>query len=160
MKAELNSQEMEIYRVRAERYPTNLGLRFELGLRLKRAGQYNDAIKCYQEALGDAKRKAQTHMELGECFQQIKQYKLAMTNYEASVEATSQRDVDQRKMALYRTGKLALGLAEKYQAAENSQAKDEFERAEKYLNELAGLEFGFKDVPQLLDKIVKLRNKG
>jgi uncharacterized protein HemY len=159
MRAELNSVETEIYRTRCDRYPNNPGLKFELGLRLKRAGQYGEAIKCLQAATDDAKRKAKTHMELGECFQQIKQYKLAMTNYEASLEAVSPREVDERKLALYRAGKLALGLAEKYLASKDSQAKDEFERAEKYLNELAGLEFGYKDVPQLLDKISKIGHK-
>ena len=38
--------------------------------------------------------------------------------------------------------------------------KTSLERAEKYLNELAGLEFGYKDVPQLLDKISKISHKG
>jgi tetratricopeptide (TPR) repeat protein len=160
MRVELNSVETDIYRTRSERYPTNVGLKFELGLRLKRAGQYNEAIKCFQAATGDAKRKAQTHMELGECFQYIKQYKLAMSNYEASLEAVAARDVDERKLALYRAGKLALGLAEKYLAAEDKQGKEVLERAEKYLNELAGLEFSYKDVPQLLDKVGKLGDKG
>lgn len=161
MKAEFNSIEVEVYGKRSERYPNNPGLKFELGLRLKRAANYGEAIKCFQDALGDAKRKAQTHMELGECFQHIKQYKLAMTNYEDSVEAVSPREVDQRKLALYRAGKLALGLAEKYLAAEElQQGKDDLERAEKYLSELAGLEFGYKDIPHLLDKITKLRHKG
>ena len=99
-------------------------------------------------------------MELGECFQQIKQYKMAMTNYEASLEALSTREIDERKLALYRAGKLALGLAEKYLAAKDPQANDSLARAEKYLNELAGLEFGYKDVPQLLDKVAKIVHKG
>lgn len=160
MKVELNSTETEIYRSRSDRYPTNVGLKFELGVRLKKAGQYGEAIKCFQAAAGDAKRKATVHMELGECFQYIKQYKLAMDNYERSLEAVSPREVDQRKLALYRAGKLALGLAEKYLAAKDGQGKSELARAEKYLNELAGLEYGFKDVPQLLDKISKMGDKG
>jgi tetratricopeptide (TPR) repeat protein len=160
MKDELNSTEIDIYRTRGDRYPTNVGLKFELGVRLKRAGQYGEAIKCFQAAAGDAKRKAIVHMELGECFQYIKQYKLAMDNYERSLEAVSAREVDQRKLALYRAGKLAVGLAEKYVAAKDSQAKAELERAEKHLNELAGLEYGYKDVPQLLDKVSKMGDKG
>jgi hypothetical protein len=99
-------------------------------------------------------------MELGECFQQIKQYKLAMDNYEKALEAGSDRELDHRKLALYRAGKLALGLAEKYSAGNDPKAKDELERAEKHLNELAGLEFGYKDVPQLLDKLNKIGHKG
>ena len=31
--------------------------------------------------------------------------------------------------------------------------------SEKHLNELAGMEFGYKDVPALLDKISEMRNK-
>jgi tetratricopeptide (TPR) repeat protein len=160
MKAELNAVETEIYRNRAERYPNNPGLKFELGLRLKRSGQYGEAIKCFQVATEDAKRKSRTHMELGECFQYIKQYKLAMTNYEAAIGSVGGREVDERKLALYRAGKLGLGLAEKYFSTKDPQAKGELERAEKYLNELAGLEFGYKDVPQLLDKISKISHKG
>jgi len=99
-------------------------------------------------------------MELGECFQYIKQYKLAMDNYEKSLAATSEAEVEPRKHVLYRAGKLALGLAEKYTASGQPQAKDEFARAETHLNELAGLEFGYKDVPQLLDKIAKISHKG
>src|SRR5262249_40437158 len=152
MKAELNKVELEVYRKRLDRSPNNPGLKFEVGVRLKRAGQYPEAIKCLQGATEDAKRKAKTHMELGECFQYIKQYKLAMTNYVAALDAIPTREVEERKLALYRAGKLSLGLAEKYFGAGDPQAKEELPRAENYLNELAGLDFGYKDVPALLDK--------
>jgi hypothetical protein len=54
---------------------------------------------------------------------------------------------------------LALALAEKHLADGESAGKEELEQADKHLSELAGLEFGYKDVPQLLDKIPNLRNK-
>ena len=160
MRRRLNAMELEVYGARAERYPNNPSFKFEVGLRLKLAGQYAEAIKSFQEASGDTKRKGTVHLELGECFQYIKQYKLAMDNYEKALEATSQRDTDQRKLALYRAGKLALGLGEKYAAGGEPEAKDQFARAEKYLNELAGMEFGYRDVPQLLDKVAKIGHKG
>jgi tetratricopeptide (TPR) repeat protein len=160
LRGALNALELDIYRSRSERYPANLSLKYEVGLRLKRAGEYAEAIKSFQAATGDAKHKAAVHTELGECFQQIKQYKLAMDNYEKALDAAGERDVEQRKLALYRAGKLALGLAEKYAAQNQPQAKDEFARAEKHLNELAGMEFGYKDVPQLLDKVAKIGHKG
>jgi tetratricopeptide (TPR) repeat protein len=159
MKIQLNSMELDVYRSRAERYPNNVGLKYELGLRLKRAGEFGEAIKCFQLASGDVKRKAAVHMDLGECFQYIKQYKLAMDNYEKALEATAERDSDQRKLALYRAGKLALGLAEKYLAANQPEGKEQFTRAEAHLNELAGIEFGYRDVAQLLDKISKISHK-
>jgi len=159
MKAEVNALEMAIYRGRCERYPQNDSLKFELGKRLKAASQFNEAISCFQAALNDPKKKSASYMELGECFQHIKQYKLAMKSYEDSLESVGTRELDQRKLGLYRAGKLALGLAEKYLASNDGQAKGELDRAEKHLNELASLEFGFKDVPQLLDKIAKIRHK-
>jgi tetratricopeptide (TPR) repeat protein len=147
MRAECNRVELEVYRGRCERYPTNLALRYEVGLRLKRAGQYNEAIQSFQLARGDVKRKAAVHLELGECFQQIKQYKLALSNYETSLESVTEREPELRKLALYRAGVLAQGLKDLGQA-------------EKYLTELASLEFGYKDVPDRLDKIAQLRNSG
>jgi tetratricopeptide (TPR) repeat protein len=160
MKKELNSAELDVYRSRSERYPNNLRHKFELALRLKKAEEFQEAIKSFQAATGDPKNKAKVHLELGECFQAIKQYKLAMQNYEASLEAFGAREVDERKWALYLAGRLALALAEKHLSAGEPQGKEELEKAEKHLNELASLEFGYKDVPQLLDRIPKIRHKG
>lgn len=160
LKKELNSAELDVYRSRSERYPNNLRHKYELAMRLKKAGEFQEAIKMFQAASGDPKTKGQVHLGLGECFQAIKQYKLAMQNYESSLEALAARDVEERKWALYLAGYLALGLAEKHLAAGDATGKEELDRAEKHLNELASLEFGYKDVPKLLDRIPKIRNKG
>jgi tetratricopeptide (TPR) repeat protein len=144
---ESNKKELEIYRGRSDRYPSNLGLKYELGVRLKRAKNYNEAIKVFQEVRGDPKRKGAVFLDLGECFQAIKQYKLAMTNYEAAVADISERDMDLRKLSMYRAGKLALFM------------KD-LEVADKHLSALAGLDFGYKDVAALLDKLNQLRDDG
>ena len=90
----------------------------------------------------------------------LKQIGLAMQNYEAALEALSTREVDDRKWALYLAGRLALALAEKDLAAKQADGKAGLDRAESHLNELASLEYGYKDVPQLLDRIAKIRNKG
>jgi tetratricopeptide (TPR) repeat protein len=147
MKAEFIHREIEFYAARIERSPSDASLHFELALRLKRAGKYNDAIKSFQSARSDVKRKAQIHLELGECFHHIKQYKLAMTNYQSAVEATGETASETKKNALYRAGVLATGLKE-------------LESAEKYLTELADLDFGYKDVADRLDKLATMRNDG
>ena len=156
MKAELNRVELEVYRSRAERNPTNIRLKYELGVRLKREGIYQEAIQHLQLARGDTKRKARVFQELGECFQKLKKYTLALDNFEKAVEATTEREVDDRKVALYSAGRLALAMAIN-DANGNGKWLDS---SEKHLNELAGLEFGYKDVPALLDKLAELRNKG
>ena len=147
MNEALNRTELEVYRSRSDRYPDNASLKFEFALRLQRAKNYAEAIKVYQQSMADTKRKAAIHLGLGECFQGIKQFKLATSNFEQAVAATSDREPEQKKIALYRAGKLSLFMKN-------------LEVAEKHLTELAGLDFGYKDVGDLLDKLNKLREDG
>lgn len=150
-RGQVNQTELEVYAVRADRDPGNPRLKYELGLRLKRAGKTKDAITTLQAARSDPKRKALALVELGECFQKIEQYKLAMTNYEQAAEtafeSTGEADSEIRRRALYRAGVLATGLKE-------------WDRAERHLTELAGLDFGYRDVADRLDKIAHLRDSG
>ena len=81
---------------------------------------------------------------LGECFQQIKRYELAKRHYEAAILEIPEHDPDNRKKALYLVGRLTMGLGE-------------LEPAEKHLSALAALDFTYKDVAKLLDKVAKLR---
>jgi Tfp pilus assembly protein PilF len=113
-------------------------------------GKYREAITAFQEARGDPKRKAAVHTELGKCFEQIKQFKLAIDNYQVSLEHMGDRDKELRKRALYRIGVLAM----------DKLAPPDLDRAEKYLTELAGYDFGYKDVSERLDKIAKMRDGG
>lgn len=148
MRNELNNKELEIYRNRSERYPGNLGHKFELGLRLQRAKNYQEAIRVLQEARGDPKRKGRVLFYLGVCFEAIKQPKLALNHYEEALEHLGEREIDDRKLAMYRAGVVAM-----------DRIKD-YEKAEKHLNGLAGLDFSYKDLPDRLDKLHKLREDG
>lgn len=145
MWTELNNKELEVYRNRSDRYPNNLGFKFELGLRLQRAKNFQEAIKVLQECRSDPKRKGQVFFYLGVCFESIKQYKLALSNYEQAIEALSEREIDDRKRAIYRAGSLAM-----------DRLKD-WEAAEKHLTVLAGMDFSYKDVGERLDKLPGLR---
>jgi tetratricopeptide (TPR) repeat protein len=144
MKDELNKRELEVYAARCERYPNDYKLKFELGLRLKRAENYQAAIKEFQLARSGERKTAVSNLEAGECFQQIKQYKLALQHYQEAIKTCGIWDDEVKKHALYRAGWLAKGL------------KD-YELADECLSELAGLDFGYKDVSKLLDEISKLK---
>jgi tetratricopeptide (TPR) repeat protein len=146
-RAQANQVELEIYAARADRDPHNVRLQFELAMRLKRAGKMREAITAFQAARGDAKRKALVLLELGECFQKIEQYKLALSHYEQALESCESGELETRKLALYRAGVLATGLRE-------------LDRAERHLSELAGLDFGYRDVADRLDKLTRLRDSG
>jgi tetratricopeptide (TPR) repeat protein len=124
-RAQANQVELEVYAARVDRDPHNPRLQFELGMRLKKAGKAKQAITAFQAARSDPRRRALVLLELGECFQKIEQYKLA----------------------LYRAGVLATGLRE-------------LDRAERHLADLAGLDYGYRDVADRLDKLAQLRDSG
>lgn len=147
LRAALLKQEVEIYAARVSRYPENPTWKYELAMRLKLAGSFAEAIKQFQDVLGDSRRKGVVALELGECFQKIKQYQLAMQNYVTAVESLTDREIELRKRALYRAGVLASGL-------------EDLDGAKKYLSMLAGLDFGYRDVAQRLDKLGSVKDKG
>jgi tetratricopeptide (TPR) repeat protein len=140
-------QEIEVYSARSARYPENIGWKYELAMRLKAAGNHAEAIRHFQDVLLDARRKGAVSLELGECFQKIRQYPLAMRSYQTAVESLTDRELDLRKRALYRAGVLAAGL-------------DDPDAARKYLSTLAELDFGYRDVAQRLDKLTPAKDKG
>ncbi len=140
-------QELEVCKNRCERYPNNAVFRYDLGYHYMILKQYNDAIRELQLARNDPRKKGSCLLALGQCFQQIEQYPLAMDHYEMAIEEIPDRDAKNKKKSLYLAGKLALGL-------------DNLERADKHLKVLAGLDFTYKDVPSLLDKLAKKRKNG
>jgi tetratricopeptide (TPR) repeat protein len=145
MAAQANQAELEVFAARADRNPGNSLLQYELGLRCKRAGKFKEAIQAFQAARDETKRKSQVQLHLGECFQYIKQFKLALASYEAAVQASDSSDPETKKLALYRAGVLAVELNDR-------------ERAEKHLHQLAAIDFGYRDVADRLDKLAALRD--
>jgi tetratricopeptide (TPR) repeat protein len=146
IRSQVIEREILVFRSRCERFPNQLGHRYELALRLQLRGEYNEAIKDYQIAKADPRRKGVCLLKLGECFRGIKQYPLAMNHFEEAIKEIPDRDPDSKKLALYRAGKLAIGL-------------EDFDTAERYLNILAGMDFSYRDVAALLQKVTELRKK-
>ena len=147
LKAQQSRQEIAVYTARSERYPENVTWKFELAVRLKAAGNHAEAIRLFQDVLQDARRRAAVHLELGECFQAIRQYQLAMKNYQETIETATDRELELRKRALYRAGILSAAL-------------DDVELARKHLSTLATLDYGYRDVAKRLDKLDAPRDKG
>jgi tetratricopeptide (TPR) repeat protein len=145
MAAQANRAELDVYAARSAREPANHLLQFELGLRLKRAGKFREAIQAFQAASDDPRQKAQIQIQLGESFQHIRQFRLALSSYEAAIAAADSMQPDIRKLALYRAGVLALEM-------------NELERAERFMTELAAVDFGYRDVADRLDKLAKIRD--
>ena len=141
MKEELNKRELAIFASRSERYPGDLKIKYNLGLRLKRAGNYEQAIKEFQQARNDMDRAAVASLETGECFQQIRQTRLALDAYKMAIDyCTASSDEETKKLALYRAGWLSMKLRDN-------------ENAQKFFSQLASIDFGYRDVSSLLDEV-------
>ncbi len=146
-KIQANQVELEIYAARSERDPKNTRLKLDLGLRLKRAGKVREAISTLQGAKDDSKRGGLVLVELGECFQHIEQYKLALTHYEEAIDVIDAPGDETYRKALYRAGVLSTGM-------------QEYDRAERHLTALAALDYSYRDVAERLDKLAAIRNSG
>ena len=139
-------KELEVYRNRCERYPNNLVFRYELAQRHQLKGDIGEAIKEYQVAKADPRKRGMCLINLGECFRAIKQYHLAMNHFEQAVMEIPDREQEYKKLAYYRAGKLAMGL------------KD-MARADKYLTTLASMDYTFRDTSNLLERLHRMQEE-
>lgn len=145
LRNELYKFELDVFRSRSDRHPEDATLAAELGLRLEKCGQAKEAITAYQRARNDPNVKGPVLMGLARCFVAIKQLKLGMNHLVEACEVIPDSDTDNKKEALYLAGKLALKMSD-------------VEKANAYLGQLAGIDFSYKDVSDLLDKLNEMED--
>jgi tetratricopeptide (TPR) repeat protein len=138
LRKEVNTRELELYRQKAERHPGELSQRFEFGVRLLRAGQLDEAIRELQAARADPRLHWQALLHLGHCFKARNNWRLAERNFEEALQHLPPGEMTHRKELLF---ELANGLAE----------SGDLSRAVDLATELANLDFGYRDIGQLLD---------
>ena len=68
LKMTVIDKELDVYRNRCERYPNNLIFRYELAQRYQWKGDFGEAIKEYQVAKADPRKRGMCLINLGECF--------------------------------------------------------------------------------------------
>ncbi|MCL2743474.1 MAG: tetratricopeptide repeat protein [Planctomycetaceae bacterium] len=138
-KAEYEEKNLELVKHRIKHHPSHSGYRFEYGMLLRKQKLFREAIAEFQIAQQDVTKKGECLLAIGQCFQQIQQHTLAMKHYQEAVKAITENG-DEKKKALYLTAKLAFDM------------KD-YETSKKYGEELAMLDFAYKDLGDLLDKV-------
>jgi tetratricopeptide (TPR) repeat protein len=139
LRKEINTRELELYRQKADRFPTELGLRFEVGVRLLRAGQLDEAIQMLQTSRSDPRFRWQSMLWLGHCFKARKNWRLAQRNFEEALHNLPAGETAARKDLLFL---LAQGFAD----------EGDFARAVDTGSELANLDFTYRDIGRLLDE--------
>jgi tetratricopeptide (TPR) repeat protein len=137
---QLNSTELEHYRVCVENYPTDLQAKYEYGVRLVRNKQYDDAIPLFQEAQKDPRHKISAMDKIGLCFFMKGWFADAIDVFKQAIESYEIKDDGIAKELRY-------NLARSYE--EQGDSKEALEIYRK----IAQLDFAFKDVRQRVDRL-------
>ena len=117
---------------RAERYPTMLEFRFELGERLLRMDQVNEAIQAFQKAQNSPKHKLDSLNYLGQCFMKRGMHDMAVSQFEKALGEKTVMD-QQRKELVYNLACVYEELGRREEAA-------------KYFKEIYEVDISFRDV--------------
>jgi tetratricopeptide (TPR) repeat protein len=136
---EIATRELDFFRRKADRFPTDTSYRFEMGVRLMRCGQVDEAIRELQAVRADPRHQGKALVYLGYCFQSRDNWRLAQRNFEDALGLLTPADDALRKEILYQ---LAKGYA----------ASGSMTRAVDLACELANVDFGYKDIGKLLDE--------
>ena len=138
LRKEVNTRELELHRRKADRFPTEMSHRYEVGVRLLRGGQTEEAIQELQASRGDPRLRWQSLTQLGHCFKARNNWRLAQRNYEEALRLLPASETAKKKEVLFL---LAQGCAE---AGDLGHAID-------MGHELANIDFSYRDIGRLLD---------
>jgi tetratricopeptide (TPR) repeat protein len=136
---EIASREIELARMRADRFPQDLSYRLELGIRLAQADQLDEAIVELQQVRKEPRLLWKAAMHLGLCFKKRNNWRLAQRNLEEALTNVPSSEEEARKEILYN---LALGSAE----------TGDLQKAIDLGHDLANIDFGYRDIGKLLDE--------
>lgn len=136
--AELLRFEMKVYKDRLDHYPTDLRIRFEYGVRLFKAGQYDEAIPFLQRARTDPKNHDACGLYLGRCFFKKGFFDQAAQTLRATVEEREIHDDAIGRELMYWLGR----------SLESASAIDD---ARKVYGQLLQIDYNYRDVRDRLE---------
>jgi tetratricopeptide (TPR) repeat protein len=139
LRKEVNARELDLYRQKAERFPNDQANRLEMGIRLLRAGQTDEAIRELQGARSDPKLRWQAQLNLGLCFKARNNWSLAQRNLEEALQILPPAEKGTRKEILFMLAKGAADTGDLPRAIERG-------------NELANDDYSYRDIGKLVDE--------
>jgi tetratricopeptide (TPR) repeat protein len=145
---ELLRREMEVFKTRVERYPSDMKVKYELGMRYMRVKNWKDAIPLFQQSRGDTRIKAESMISLGKCFAYDGKIPLARRQFESAVAEVDFEDKpDAFKDVHYSLGRLA------------EEMKDLAVAEEEY-QKVIEVDYGFRDCVQRLEALQSRGKEG
>jgi len=137
IKQEKADFQLEEVRKRAERYPTDLQIKFELGQLYFQAGRFNEAMGEFQKAQNNPQRRLQAMAYLGQCFAAKGMNDMAARRLQEALKEKPNFD-DEKKDLIYQLGLVLEKMNKKEEAIE--QFKQIYE-----------VDIGYKDVAAKVD---------
>jgi tetratricopeptide (TPR) repeat protein len=137
---QLNKTELEHYGLCVKNYPTDLKAKYEYAVRLVRNKRYDEAIPLLQEAQRDPRHKIPAMDKIGLCFFMKGWFADATDIFTQAIDSYEIKDDDIAKELRYNLGRCFEEQGEKGKALE-------------IYRKIAQLDFGYKDVPQRVDKL-------
>ena len=134
--------EIPVFQERISKYPTDLRMKYEYGVRLFSARKHDEAIPCFQTARADPKTRTACLLYLGRCFYEKAYYPEAIATLEEGKAGHESPDDDVARELLY-----WLGRAQ----ADGGQT----EVALKTLGTLLQVDYNFKDVRARMENLRK-----
>ena len=98
--------EVDEYRKRAERQPTEMSHKFNLGSRLLKLGQIEAAASEFQRTVNDPRYRLKSYKFLGFCFAKKNMVDLAVKNYSSYLTTTEDLLSDDSKEVRYLRGRI------------------------------------------------------
>lgn len=137
IEAERQDFQLEECRSRAERYPTDLQIRFELGELYFKAGKINEAMAEFQKAQANPNRRIQAMAYLGQCFARKGMNDMAARRLQDAIKEKAVLD-EEKKELIYQLGIVLEKMGKVEEAIE--QFKQIYE-----------IDIGYKDVSAKVD---------
>lgn len=142
--------ELQEYGERAQNYPTDLKLKFELGKRQFQASQFDDAIGNFQEATREPKSRSAANLFLARCFVQKQWMDEAMSTLSKGIEQHSVPDDMIGKELRYDQMVVKLAVAKEKKDLELAK------EAQELASELLQIDINYKDIRAKMEEIRNL----
>jgi tetratricopeptide (TPR) repeat protein len=139
--------ELKAFEERHKQYPTDLAIRYELGLRQYAKKAYDDAIVSFQTTTRDPKRRTQSLNMLGKCFFAKKLYREAQSQFENAIEQYELHD-----------DPLAKEL--RYNLARTFEIQDKGDQAIEWYSVIVQQDYQYQDVAKRLEQLRLRQQEG
>jgi tetratricopeptide (TPR) repeat protein len=117
LQAQKQEYQIQECQKRVERFPTDLAIRFEMGLLYFKAGKVGEAIQEFQKAEGNPHKRIAAMNYLAQCFAKRKMYDLAARKLQAALKEKPAFD-EEKKELTYNLGTVLDSMGKKDEAVE------------------------------------------